>query len=83
MLTMPSRKITEQRKCTSVSISDKLKITEMLQAEVLVAKVYGKFHVAKQTVCDIKKNKNNVKHFTHKFGLQQVKVLCIGKTQVA
>jgi hypothetical protein len=55
----------------------------MLQAEVLVAKVYGKFHVAKQTVCDIKKNKNNVKHFTHKFGLQQVKVLCIGKTQVA
>jgi hypothetical protein len=44
-----------------------MEITEKLQAGVSVAKICGEFHVAKQTVSDIKKNKDKVKQFTLKF----------------
>jgi hypothetical protein len=56
-----------KRKRTSLSISNILKITEKLQAGVSIAKICGEFHVDKQTVSDIKKNKNKVKQFTLKF----------------
>jgi hypothetical protein len=60
-LTVTSVKNYKKRKHTSLSINDRLKIIEKLQACVLVAKGCGEFRVAKQAGSDVKKNKSKVK----------------------
>jgi predicted secreted Zn-dependent protease len=51
-----SKKTGEKGKLVSLSIQDKVKITEKLEAAVSVASIFDYYSIVKQTISDMKRN---------------------------
>lgn len=63
----------EKRKCTNLTIGDKLKLIKKLEFGVTVARVCEEYSVIKQVVSYIYRNKEKVQSFAVKFDVDPTK----------
>ena len=64
-LSKPS--VGQKRKRNALSLQDKLSIIEKLEKGASVSSICREYEIAKQTVSDIKKSKNDIRNFVLKF----------------
>lgn len=61
----------KKRKHVSLSLNDKLKIIEKLEDGATVSSICTEYKIAKQTVSDIRKKKDNLRKFVLKFNVEK------------
>lgn len=70
-LSKPS--VGQKRKRKALSLQDKLSIIEKLEKGASVSSICREYEIAKQTVSDIKKSKNDIRNFVLKFNVEKEK----------
>lgn len=61
----------KKRKHTSLSLNDKLCVIEKLDNGASVASICGQYGIAKQTVSDLRKKKDDIRKFVLKFNVEK------------